>query len=332
MDPERAHGFAYHAIRLLPILGIGSVVSRFTRPDPVLATRALGLSFPSPFGLAAGFDKEARIIRGLGQLGFGHVEVGTITALEQPGNPQPRLFRLIADRAVINRMGFNNAGAKAASGELRVARRRSHRPVIGVNIGKSRVVDLDAAAADYHESARLLASYADYLVINISSPNTPGLRALHDLDRLQPVIDAVRSEAGSVPLLVKISPDVTDEDARELGAFAVSSGLDGVIATNTTIGRSGLRTPEAVVEAAGAGGLSGRPLAARSIEVLRLLRASVPADFCIISVGGVETAADVQRRLDAGATLVQGYTGFLYRGPFWAHSINRGLARIRRSH
>lgn len=330
MDPEDAHHLAYEVIRWLPKVGVGALVSRITAPRPALTTRALGLEFSSPFGVAAGFDKDALAVRGLGQLGFGHVEIGTVTAQAQPGNPRPRLFRLVADRAVINRMGFNNHGAEAAAGVLRRARRGGRLPIVGVNIGKSRVVDVDDAVEDYRISARQLAPLADYLVINVSSPNTPGLRGLQDLDKLAPLIRAVREEAGPVPLLVKIAPDLSDEEVREIGSFAVESGLEGIIATNTTISRDGLRTASSTVEAAGAGGLSGAPLKQRSLAVLRILRSVVPADFCVISVGGVDTARDVQDRLDAGATLVQGYTAFLYRGPFWARSINRGLLRLRR--
>lgn len=323
MDPERAHHLAFGVIRRLP-----GFLRVLTRPDASLRVRTLGLEFDSPFGLAAGFDKEGTGIRGLGVLGFGHVEVGTITALPQPGNDRPRLFRLIPDRAVINRMGFNNHGAAAAARVIAAARAKKHRPVIGVNIGKSRVVDVDAAIPDYLESTRALAPLADYLVVNVSSPNTPGLRGLQELDKLEPLLEAVKGAAGGTPVLVKIAPDLTDDEARKVATLAARR-LDGIIATNTTLSRAGLATPAAVVEAAGAGGLSGPPVAARSLELLRLIRAEVPADFCVISVGGVETAADVHERLAAGATLVQGYTAFLYRGPLWARQINRGLAATR---
>lgn len=333
LDPEFAHHLAFLVIRMLPVLGIGALVRRTTRPDPRLAVTALGVTFPSPFGVAAGFDKDARGIRGLGQLGFGHVEVGTITARAQPGNPKPRLFRLVPDRAVINRMGFNNSGAAAAVGRLSREANRGIRPIIGVNIGKSRVVDVDDAIPDYLESTRLLAPHADYLVVNVSSPNTPGLRGLQELGKLAPLLEAVRDEAarsrpGGVPVLVKIAPDLSDDEVRKIAELVVSLSLDGIIATNTTLSREGLRTDPAVVEAAGAGGLSGAPLAARSVEVLRLLRATVPPELCLISVGGVESGADVAARLAAGATLVQGYTAFLYRGPLWAAAINKDLARI----
>ena len=326
LDPERAHTLAYRVIRALPVLGFGSVVRRLTRPDASLAVTTLGLRFDSPFGVAAGFDKEGAVIRGLGQLGFGHVEVGTITALSQPGNEKPRLFRLVADRAVINRMGFNNHGAEAAARVIEKARARPSRPIIGVNIGKSRVVDVDAATDDYLASTRRLAPLADYLVVNVSSPNTPGLRGLQELEKLAPLLEAVVGAAGATPVLVKIAPDLSDDEVVKIAELAVRL-MSGIVATNTTLSRAGLKTDAAVVEAAGAGGLSGPPVASRSIEILKLIRRSVPADFCVISVGGVETAADVRDRLDAGATLVQGYTAFLYRGPLWAHEINKGLVR-----
>nr|WP_154921118.1 quinone-dependent dihydroorotate dehydrogenase [Microbacterium testaceum] len=328
-DPEFAHHLGALVIRAAGVEPVASVVRRFTAPTPDQRVHALGLDFASPFGVAAGFDKNVTMGRGLGALGFGHVEVGTVTALPQPGNPKPRLFRLVADRAVINRMGFNNDGAAAAAAKLRRLRRSRTRPVIGVNIGKSRVVAVEDATTDYVRSAKLLAPLADYLVVNVSSPNTPGLRGLQAVETLRPLLTAVRDAAGATPLLVKIAPDLDDTEVQDIARLAVDAGLSGIIATNTTIERSGLRTDAATVEAAGVGGLSGAPLKARASEVLRLVREAVPADFVVISAGGVETADDVRERLAAGATLVQGYTGFLYRGPLWARQINRGLARTR---
>jgi dihydroorotate dehydrogenase len=284
---------------------------------------ALGLHFESAFGLAAGFDKNAIAYRILWGLGFGHVEVGTVTAHPQEGNPRPRLFRLRADHALINRMGFNNDGAVAVAPRLR--RRRG--PIVGVNIGKSRSVDVDDARGDYLASTRLLAPVADYLVVNVSSPNTPGLRGLQEIDKLEPLLRDVKSEAGSTPVLVKIAPDLTDRAVDAVSDLVVQIGLDGIIATNTTLSREGLVTPAAEVDAMGAGGLSGPPLAERSVHIVRRLRDRVGKDLCIISVGGVTTAADVADRLEAGATLVQGYTAFLYEGPFWAARIAKGLSR-----
>ncbi|GGD85470.1 quinone-dependent dihydroorotate dehydrogenase [Microbacterium murale] len=326
-DPEFAHHAAMAVIRVLGVPPFSWITRAIASPDPQLQVQALGLTFDSPFGVAAGFDKNAVGVRGLAALGFGHVEIGTITAIAQDGNPRPRLFRLVPDRAVINRMGFNNAGADAASRRLEKLRRRRPKTVIGVNIGKSRVVDVADATSDYVASTKRLASFADYLAVNVSSPNTPGLRGLQAVETLAPLLRAVKAAAGATPLLVKIAPDLPDDEISAIAQLAVAEGLDGIIAHNTTISREGLKTDAAIVEAAGAGGLSGAPLRARSMEVLHVVRAAVPSDFCVISVGGVETATDVQERLDAGATLVQGYTAFLYRGPLWARQISRGLRR-----
>jgi dihydroorotate dehydrogenase len=324
MDPERAHHVAFAVIRFLPRIPIlRGAADRYGRPYAADGVTAMGIHFPSRFGLAAGFDKDARGIIGLGLLGFGHVEVGTLTARPQPGNERPRLFRLIPDKALINRMGFNNQGAARAARRLERARRNPDRPVIGVNIGKSRVVAVEDAIDDYLESTRMLAPFADYLAVNVSSPNTPGLRGLQELDQLRPLLTAVRDAAGNTPTLVKIAPDLTDEQIDAIAGLAVDLGLAGLIATNTTIGRDGLTTPADDVERMGAGGLSGAPVGERSLAVLRRVRAAVPEDFCVIGVGGVTTEAQVQERLDAGATLVQGYTAFLYEGPTWAMRINR---------
>lgn len=327
LDPERAHHLAVSVIRAIPALGLTGLVRRFTRPDSSLAVETLGLRFESPFGMAAGFDKDARSIRGLWALGFGHVEIGTVTAIAQDGNPKPRLFRLVDDRAVINRMGFNNGGAAAAAERVARERSRTRGPVIGANIGKSRVVAIEDAIDDYRKSARALAPVADYIAVNVSSPNTPGLRGLQDEALMRPLLSAVLDEAKATPVLVKIAPDLDDAALDAVCALALEIGLAGIIATNTTVGREGLTTDAAVVEAAGAGGLSGAPLRERSLQVLRRVRAAVPEDFCVIAVGGIDTAADAAERLAAGATLVQGYTAFLYRGPFWARQITRSLAR-----
>lgn len=326
MDPERAHHLAFRVIRAVPLLG--GLARRACAPDPSLRVRALGTVFPSPFGIAAGFDKNAEGILGLGALGFGHVEVGTLTRHAQPGNPAPRLFRLVDDRALINRMGFNNGGSAAAVPRVERARLARHRPVIGVNIGKSRVTEVDDAVQDYVWSAQRLAPLADYLAVNVSSPNTPGLRGLQELEMLEPLLAAVREAADGVPLLVKIAPDMEDEQIDGIVALALRLGLDGIIATNTTVSRDGLSASTDAIEAMGAGGLSGAPLRQRSTEVLRRIRAAAPdPEFCVVSVGGITTAADVLERLRAGATLVQGYTAFLYEGPLWARAVNRGLRR-----
>ena len=329
MDPERAHHLVVPVIRAFGVWPLAPVVRAITRPDASLRTHALGLEFDSPFGVAAGFDKNAVMTEGLHALGFGHVEIGTVTAVAQDGNPKPRLYRLVEDRALINRMGFNNAGAERAAARLARSRRRRGRAVLGANIGKSRIVDVHEATADYVTSTRLVAPVADYLVVNVSSPNTPGLRGLQAVETLRPLLEAVRDAAASTPLLVKIAPDLADDEIEAIARLAVDVGLAGIVATNTTIAREPLSTPADVVEAMGAGGLSGAPLRERAVAVLRTVRSVVPAEFCVVSAGGVETADDVRERLAAGADLVQGYTAFIYRGPFWARQINRALARTR---
>ncbi|MDK1359027.1 quinone-dependent dihydroorotate dehydrogenase [Arthrobacter sp. zg-Y1219] len=339
MDPEKAHRIGFDLIKLAASTPAGPVMRRLMRPSPDLRVHALGLDFPSPFGLAAGFDKEGSGIVALTNMGFGHVEVGTVTGRAQPGNPKPRLFRLVEDRAVINRMGFNNDGAAAvaprvAQARAALAKAGPNRPVIGINIGKTKAVDLADAIDDYLISTRELAPQADYLVVNVSSPNTPGLRQLQNIESLRPLLTAVGEAADAaagrhVPLLVKIAPDLTDDDVDDVARLALDLGLDGVIATNTTIAREGLVTDPQKVIACGVGGLSGAPLRRRSVEILKRLRARLGEDGpVIVSVGGVESARDVKERLDAGATLVQGYTAFLYEGPFWAARINRRLARL----
>ena len=327
------------AMRLIRALGLATGVPGAARglrrvfgpDDPALRVRALGLEFPGPLGLAAGFDKDARATAGLGSLGFGFVETGTVTARPQPGNPKPRMFRLPADRAIINRMGFNNDGAAALA--ARLGGRRRGGVIVGVNIGKTKAVADDEAAADYAASARAVAAAADYVVVNVSSPNTPGLRDLQAVGRLRPVLAAVREALDAavpgrrVPLLVKIAPDLSDADVDAVADLAIELGLDGIIATNTTIARAGLASPAAEVAAAGAGGLSGPPLRDRALAVLTRLHARAGDRLVLIAAGGIETPEDAWVRLAAGATLVQAYTGFIYGGPLWPRRIHAGLAR-----
>ncbi len=327
LDPERTHALAVPVIRAARFGG--ALLRGFTAPDPQLRVQALGLTFPSPFGIAAGFDKNAEMILGLGALGFGHVEVGTLTQHAQEGNPAPRMFRLVEDRALINRMGFNNRGTVNAVPRIEHARLARRRPIIGVNIGKSRITELERATEDYVYSTQRLAPIADYLAINVSSPNTPGLRGLQEKESLEPLLRAVRDAAGSTPVLVKIAPDMNDEQIHDIVTLARAIGLDGIIATNTTVSRDGLNASRDQLNQIGAGGLSGAPLQRRSLEVLKLIRKIAPEpEFCVISVGGVATAAEVVERLEAGATLVQGFTAFIYQGPLWASAVNRGLVRL----
>ena len=324
-DPEWIHHTVVRGLRIGKPLGITRIGA--IKSGEVAKVNAFGLEFDGPFGLAAGFDKNAVAIRALGDLGFSHVEIGTVTALAQPGNEKPRLFRLPADRALINRMGFNNDGAEAVAdrlGELR-ARYGSNLPIIGVNIGKSKVTPVEEAADDYRTSARLLAPFADYMAVNVSSPNTPGLRSLQDVVALRPILQAVIEESLGLPVLVKIAPDLADEDIIAVADLALELGLAGVIATNTTISRDGLKTDAAKVAAMGAGGLSGAPLKKRSLEVLDLLAAHIAGRIAIVSVGGIETAEEARERIAHGATLVQGYSGFIYEGPLWARRVNRGI-------
>lgn len=337
MDAERAHKIGFGAIRTAEKTGASRLLRAAFQPAHSLRTEAMGLSFPSPLGLAAGFDKAGIGTSALAELGFGHVEVGTITGQAQPGNAQPRLFRIPQDRALINRMGFNNHGAEAIAPRLAKTRntltRRfgQHRPILGVNIGKTKLVELDDATEDYLVSTRLLARHADYLVVNVSSPNTPGLRQLQAIESLAPLLSAVSKTADAVtgrhvPLAVKIAPDLVDDDVIAVAEMVTELGLDAVIATNTTISRDGLTAEPIEIEAMGAGGVSGRPVADRSLAVLELLASNLTT-ASIISVGGVTTGDDVIQRLEAGATLVQGYTAFLYEGPLWAGRINAALER-----
>jgi len=332
LSAETAHHFVMRCLAILSrIPPLCSLLAAALVPrDPSLRVSALGLSFPSPIGLAAGLDKDGIAVPALSALGFGFVEIGTITAQPQPGNPRPRLFRLLRDRALINRMGFNNRGALEA--EARLSRAGARRAPLGINIGKTKIVENAAALDDYAQSAQRLGPYADYLVINVSSPNTPGLRDLQAIETLRPllvrvrqVLDAARPER-RVPLLLKIAPDLADADVDAVADLALELQLDGIIATNTTIARSGLGTPAEEIQAAGAGGLSGPPLKARALAVLARLHARVGDRVLLIAAGGIENVDDVIERLRAGASLVQVYTALIYEGPLLAARLARELA------
>lgn len=321
LDPERAHALAVLAMRALrPLLPL---VRRLCRPDPILRVQALGLELGSPLGAAAGSDKSGTWFEGQCSLGFGFAEVGTVTARAQEGNPRPRVFRLVEDRALINRLGFPNDGASAVA--RRVGRRRS---VVGVNVGKSRDVSLEAAGADYRDAVRRVGSSADYVVVNVSSPNTPGLRGIQaERSGLSSLVGSVLAELGPpprLPVLLKIGPDLDDAEIDAIADLAVELGVDGIVAVNTTVTRPRLASSDADLE----GGLSGPPLRPRALEVLRRLRARVGERLVLISVGGIETPEDAWERIQAGASLVQAYTAFVYNGPGWPSRMNRGLARL----
>lgn len=323
VPPERIHTLVFAALR--GVTSSGAARRRLRRAlapsDPILASTVFGIRFPGPMGLAAGFDKNGLGVNTWGALGWGYAELGTVTAQAQPGNPEPRLFRLPADRGLLNRMGFNNHGAGALA--LRLTHHYSDVP-IGVNIGKTKLTAPEDAVEDYRTSTRLLAPLAAYLVVNVSSPNTPGLRDLQAVASLRPILAAVLEET-STPVLVKIAPDLSDADVDDIADLAVELGLAGIVATNTTISRAGLRTPG--VDELGAGGVSGPPVAKRSLEVLRRLYDRVGDQLVLISVGGIETADDAWERITAGATLLQGYTGFIYGGGLWVKDIHDGIAR-----
>lgn len=324
-NPETAHHLGMFLIKVLGATGLAKISGLGVKPQ---TTIAFGLEFSGPFGMAAGFDKNAEAVRELGELGFSHVEIGTVTRYAQAGNPKPRLFRLKKDLSLINRMGFNNDGADVIAKRLETLRQEGKKlPIIGVNIGKSKVTEIEDAVADYAYSAEKLAPFADYLAVNVSSPNTPGLRSLQAVDQLEPILAAVVQKSMGKPVLVKIAPDLADEDVVAVADLATKLNLAGIIATNTTVSRAGLLADTKKVEAMGPGGLSGPVLASRSLEVLALLRSSLPDQMAIISVGGVFSSNQVAERLRLGAQLVQGYTGFVYEGPLWARKVNRGLAK-----
>jgi dihydroorotate dehydrogenase len=326
---------AHEAVmRLLQFFSARSFLRRllrgvFTLRAPELAVKTLGQTFPSPVGLAAGFDKNAEVYDVLADFGFAFVEVGTVTWRAQEGNPRPRLFRLPKDRALINRMGFNNVGAEAVGPHLDHARGVK----IGLSVGKSRAATDAEAVDDYVLSLRKLARFADYVVLNVSSPNTPGLRGLQSPERLEPLLVESRRALVEtcperhVPLLLKVDPDLSDDQLIEIGRLALALSLDGIIATNTTVSREGLTSASAAVETLGAGGLSGPPLAVKAKRALRTLHGVVGARVALISVGGIETGQDAWERICAGASLVQIYTSFVWGGPLTPKRIERTLRR-----
>ena len=332
-DAEAVH----HAVTTLlkfafAIPGVSAMSrSLYVVEDPRLVRTVFGLTFPNPVGMAAGFDKNAELVSELSDLGFGFVEIGTVTPRPQPGNPRPRLFRLKADGGLINRMGFNNKGSGPAGGRLRHLRQRPNGRaiVVGGNIGKNKDTSNENALSDYLAGFRDLFDVVDYFVVNVSSPNTPGLRDLQEREPLTRLLSALQTEnhrnSISKPILLKIAPDLTNGQLDDIIAIVAETGIAGVIATNTTISRNGLATDPAVVTAMGAGGVSGLPLRERATDVIRYLHQQSGGAFPIIGVGGIFSAEDAQEKLRAGASLVQVYTSFIYEGPGLAKRINRSL-------
>ncbi|MBK9273776.1 MAG: quinone-dependent dihydroorotate dehydrogenase [Flavobacteriales bacterium] len=350
LSPERAHHLTFSLLEFARNMPGAMALVGGANPPAGAAVEVLGLRFPSPVGLAAGMDKDAKHVDALSALGFGFIEIGTLTPVAQPGNEQPRLFRLPADRALINRMGFNNGGVQAAVERLR---KRKPGVIVGGNIGKNKVTPNEQALDDYVKCFEALYSVVDYFVVNVSSPNTPGLRALQDKGPLLEILSALqamaRARSGELrvasaaqaphsppgtqhsprtkPILLKIAPDLTDAQLDDVVAVVKESGIAGVIATNTTISREGLRTPNAEVEAMGAGGVSGAPVRRRSTEVVRYLRDRLPRPVVIIGVGGIDSTEAAMEKLEAGADLVQVYTGLIYEGPALVKRINQAYAR-----
>jgi dihydroorotate dehydrogenase len=353
MPPERAHHFTFGLLETAAkIPGILALVGG-AKPPKAAAVEVMGLKFPSPVGLAAGMDKDAKHVDAMSALGFGFIEVGTLTPLPQSGNEQPRLFRLPADRALINRMGFNNGGVVEA-----VERLRKRKPgiIVGGNIGKNKVTPNEQAVDDYVICFEALYPVVDYFVVNVSSPNTPGLRELQEKGPLLEILSTLKrkgkehevngerrmanggsqspvtnghSPQYSKPILLKIAPDLTDAQLDDVCSVVKESGIAGVIATNTTISREALTTPQAEVDAMGMGGVSGAPVRMRSTAVVRYLRDRLPRPFVIIGVGGIDSAEAALEKLDAGADLVQVYTGLIYEGPALVKRINQAYAQLK---
>ncbi len=331
IDPERVHHLVFSLLKFtakIPFLK-GMLKSVYGISDPRLERKLLGLTFKNPVGLAAGFDKDAKLIDELACFGFGFIEIGTLTPKPQPGNDKPRLFRLPEDHALINRMGFNNGGIDAAA--LRLMKKRSN-VMVGGNIGKNKITPNESAFDDYAKCVEVLHPHVDYFVVNVSSPNTPGLRELQEKEPLtkllQYVIDLSKSKQKYKPVLLKIAPDLTPSQLDDIIEVLKITKTDGVIATNTTISRADLKTKKEFVDTIGAGGLSGKPVKDKSNEVLRYLREKLGKEYPIIGVGGIMTPEDAIEKLNAGADLIQLYTGFIYEGPGVVKSINKAILKM----
>jgi dihydroorotate dehydrogenase len=329
-DPESIHYFIFKILDLF--LSIPPVRWLFKKmyciEDSRLEKELFGLKFPNPVGLAAGFDKDAKLFDELSYVGFGFVEIGTVTPVAQPGNPKPRLFRVPKDEGIINRMGFNNGGVEAAAKRLQ---NRKTKVIIGGNIGKNKVTPNEEAISDYEKAFEALFDHVDYFVVNVSSPNTPNLRALQDKEPLTRLLNRLKelnaAKETPKPILLKIAPDLTNEQLDDIIDIVSATKIDGLIATNTTISREGLKTETEVVNKIGAGGLSGAPVKNRSTEVIRYLSQKSNKAFPIIGVGGIHSAEDAIEKLEAGADLVQIYTGFIYEGPGLVKKINKAVLK-----
>ncbi len=330
IDPEKVHHLSAKLLKLMAgnALGRGFLKSLYQVEDPKLEREVFGLKFKNPVGLAAGFDKDAKLIDELDCLGFGFIEIGTVTPKGQAGNDKPRLFRVTDDQGIINRMGFNNDGLEEAVKRLKA---RKSSVLVGGNIGKNKVTPNEEAFSDYEKGFYALFDYVDYFVVNVSSPNTPGLRELQDKEPLTNLLAGLMAlnskKPKQKPILLKIAPDLTDEQLDDIVAIVAETGIAGVIATNTTISRDGLATPKETVDSIGAGGLSGKPLTKRSTEVIRYLYQKSNGSFPIIGVGGIMTPKDALEKFEAGASLVQVYSGFVYEGPALVKGINKMLLK-----
>ncbi|GIL23912.1 MAG: dihydroorotate dehydrogenase (quinone) [Bacteroidota bacterium] len=328
--PESIHHITFSFLRIVTkIPGVQSILkSAFEIKSKKLSRTLFGITFPNPVGLAAGFDKDAKLIDPLAAFGFGFIEIGTLTPQPQPGNDKPRLFRLPADQALINRMGFNNGGVKAAVERLK---NRKSKVIVGGNIGKNKITPNENAFDDYAKCIDALHPYVDYFVVNVSSPNTPGLRELQEKEPLRKLLSYVKelsqSKEKPKPVLLKIAPDLTNSQLDYIIQILIETKTDGVIATNTTISREGLTISSDQLQKIGNGGVSGKPLADRSNEVIRYLRAGLGKNYPIIGVGGIMTEQDAIEKIKAGADLIQIYTGFIYEGPGFVKRINQAVAK-----
>lgn len=327
-DPEKIHHFVFTILKLKgKIPGFKNLLGALFRfRHPALEKELFGIKFTNPVGLAAGFDKDARLIDEMACFGFGFIEIGTLTPVPQPGNDRPRLFRLPKDRALINRMGFNNGGVQAAVKRLK---ERKSAVIVGGNIGKNKITPNEKAQDDYAYCVEALHAYVDYFVVNVSSPNTPGLRELQEKEPLRKLLSGIKllvlAKPEPKPVLLKIAPDLSTQQLDDIIEIIKETSIDGVIATNTTISREGLVTDDATLHQIGSGGLSGKPLSDRSTAVIRYLREKLGKEFPIIGVGGIMTPKDALQKLDAGADLIQLYTGFIYEGPGVVKRINKEI-------